>query len=122
MVILLSPVMWRSRNADMFALKYNTGILWDYYYNGSNNCIDVTFLWILMMIPEMFSDWQSKWNRSFDQMATIKLNSNGVEQWVRYGVAGAGESQGNCIAADDSRMFMLPVILMVFQLRKIGWS
>jgi len=92
-------------NADMFALKYNAqgDTLWDYYYNGSNNYDDYVLAMDIDDAGNVFLTGKANGTGSFDQMVTIKLNSNGVEQWVNlYGVAGAGESQGNSIAADDS--------------------
>lgn len=92
-------------NADIFALKYNAqgDTLWDYYYNGTNNYDDYVLAMDVDNSGNVFLTGTANGTGSFNQMVTIKLNSNGVEQWIRlYGTAGTGESQGNSIAADDS--------------------
>jgi hypothetical protein len=89
---------------DMFAMKRGPqgDTLWTYTYEGPGQGSDYVYDMAIDATGNVYLTGSSVDAPTFfDMITTIKLNANGVEQWVRRNpTGGSGDSEGNAIAVD----------------------
>lgn len=95
-----------SGTADDYAtIKYNSSGAeqWVSRYNGPGNNTDIAYSLALDGSGNVYVTGYSKGNGTLEDFATIKYNSNGVEQWVsRHNGPGNGLDVARSIAVDGS--------------------
>ena len=90
---------------DFITVKYNPSgvLLWMQTYNGPGNSEDYILSIESDNSGNIYVLGRSRGNGTGDDYATIKYNSNGIQQWVqRYNGGGGGDDDPNRILVDDS--------------------
>jgi len=94
-----------STNYDYLTIKYNIDGVeqWVARYNGPGNGADKPIAIVVDEAANIFVTGVSDGIGTAGDYATIKYNSDGVEQWVvRYTGPGAGYDRANSLAVDQS--------------------
>lgn len=90
---------------DYSTVKYNSSgvFLWEARYNGPGNYTDIPNSVAVDKSGNVYVTGKSYGNGTDYDYATVKYNSNGVQQWVdRYNGAGNSTDEANSIAVNDS--------------------
>jgi len=94
-----------SRSADFLIIKYNDAgdTLWVRYYDGGANFYDYATALAVDDSGNVYVTGRSIASGSDYDIATMKYNSAGVEQWVtRYNGPANSDDEGNDIVLDDA--------------------
>ncbi len=95
-------VIVSSWGGDFVTVKYNSSgdLLWEAFYNGTGNGSDGAWDMALDASDNVYVTGYS-YNGLNNDYATVKYNSNGVEQWVaRYNGSGSDRDHARAIAVD----------------------
>lgn len=90
---------------DYITIKYNSAgdTLWVRYYDGGGSFYDFANALAIDDAGNVYVTGRSISSGSYYDIATIKYNSAGVQQWVaQYDGTGANDDEGNDIAVDDA--------------------
>ncbi|MBK9403898.1 MAG: SBBP repeat-containing protein [Ignavibacteria bacterium] len=90
---------------DYLTVKYNTSgvLLWQSRYNGTGNYTDEPVGIVVDKLGNVYVTGYSYGGSSDYDYATVKYNSNGVQQWVdRYNGPADSTDKANSIALDKS--------------------
>lgn len=90
---------------DYATIKYNSSgaVQWTVRYNGPGNNYDKVTSMAIDMSGNIYVTGYSIGDGTFTDFATIKYNSNGIQQWVqRFNGPGNGWDQPNSITVDNS--------------------
>lgn len=89
---------------DYITIKYNPEgtQLWAARYNGTGNQLDEAYAVVVDSIGNVYVTGQSFTNATKEDFATVKYNSDGVQQWVmKYDGPAHTEDYGKKIAIDQ---------------------
>ena len=93
-----------TNNNNYATVKYNASgdYQWDVNYNGPGNGDDRAYSLVLDRIGNVYVTGQSFGSGTFNDYATIKYNSAGVQQWVeRYNGPGNDNDEAQSLAVDS---------------------
>lgn len=90
---------------DYITIKYNTSgiLLWEARYNGTGNGDDVAQSLVIDNSGNVYITGKSYGGSTNTDYATVKYDSNGIQQWFsRYNAGGPAVDNAHSIAIDNS--------------------